>query len=251
MFREVIVCSFFIWCLETSSHHDKDNYIVGGDDGGDGADINDYPYVLSFEYYGSHMCGASIISLDWAVTSAHCVDGVSAHSVQLRAGSSIRESGGFVHMASQLLASPQYDYYTLDYDVAVVKVSSPFVYGAGVQPISLASTEPTVGSEGVVVGWNAQSPGGSIPTGLQAITVVIVDRDTCNTAVPGGITKSMFCAEENDVCVTDSGAGLAVNGQLVGIVSWNTGCGTLDSPGVYANVAFLRSFITDSTGVSR
>jgi hypothetical protein len=43
--------------------------------------------------------------------------------VQFRAGSSIRGSGGTLHPAAQLIVNPLYDYWTLDFDVAVAKVS--------------------------------------------------------------------------------------------------------------------------------
>jgi hypothetical protein len=43
--------------------------------------------------------------------------------VRFRAVSSIRESGGSLHPASQLTANPRYDAYTIDFDVAVAKVN--------------------------------------------------------------------------------------------------------------------------------
>ena len=42
---------------------------------------------------------------------------------RFRAGSSIRESGGTLHSASQIVQNPRYDYYTDDFDIAVVRVS--------------------------------------------------------------------------------------------------------------------------------
>jgi trypsin len=59
-------------------------------------------------------------------------------------------------------------------------------------------------------------------------------------AVPGG---------GKDACNGDSGGPLVVGGQLVGIVSWGLSCALADYPGVYSNVATLKSFITDQTGV--
>jgi hypothetical protein len=48
---------------------------------------------------------------------------VSSSRVQFRAGSSNRETGGSIHPASELVANPDYDYYTIDFDVAVARVS--------------------------------------------------------------------------------------------------------------------------------
>jgi hypothetical protein len=44
-------------------------------------------------------------------------------SSQFRAGSSIRETGGTLHPAAQIIENPLFDYWTLDYDIAVAKVS--------------------------------------------------------------------------------------------------------------------------------
>jgi len=43
-------------------------------------------------------------------------------SLGIRAGSSIRESGGTLHPTSQIVQNPRYDYYTIDFDIAVVRV---------------------------------------------------------------------------------------------------------------------------------
>ncbi|KAJ4451714.1 hypothetical protein ANN_03184, partial [Periplaneta americana] len=203
-----------------------DGRIVGGSD----ADIANYPYQLSFEYNGSHRCGASIISENWVLTAAHCVDGISANNVQFRAGSSIRGSGGSLHRASQLIENPAFDYYTLDSDVAVARVSTPFSYGNGVQPISLATSEPSAGEIATVTGWGTTSSGGSLPSQLQVVSLPIVSRAECNQDYSsyGGITDTMICAAEQqggkDSCQGDSGGPLVVNGKQAGIVSWGVGC---------------------------
>ncbi|XP_021922104.1 trypsin alpha-like [Zootermopsis nevadensis] len=230
-----------------------DGRIVGGED----ADINDYPYQLSFEYSGSHMCGASIISAIWVVTAAHCVDGVSPSYAQFRAGSSIRGTGGSIHPAAELIANPDYDYYTIDFDVAVARVSVAFDFGPGVQPIPLTAAEPYAGHNSVVTGWGTLSSGSSsLPTTLQVVVVPIVSREECNEAyiAYGGVTENMICAAVSgggkDACQGDSGGPLAVDGVLAGLVSWGVGCAEPLYPGVYSNVASLRSFITRETGVN-
>jgi trypsin len=135
------------------------------------------------------------------------------------------------------------------------QVSVPFTYGPGVQPISLASSEPAAGSLAVVSGWGTLSSGGSLPSHLQAVEVFITSPAACNSAyaVYGGITENMICAGVpgggKDACQGDSGGPLVVGGQLVGIVSWGIGCAEADYPGVYSDVTTLRSFVTQETGV--
>lgn len=48
-----------------------DGRIVGGED----ADISEFPHQISLQYYGSHICGGTIIASNRVVTAAHCTDG--------------------------------------------------------------------------------------------------------------------------------------------------------------------------------
>jgi trypsin len=135
------------------------------------------------------------------------------------------------------------------------QVSVPFTYGPGVQPISLTNTEPPAGALSVVSGWGTLSSGGSFPSQLQAVDVYITSRAACNSAYAayGGITENMICAGVTgggkDACQGDSGGPLVVGTQLVGIVSWGIGCALPNYPGVYSNVATIKGFITEQTGV--
>ena len=119
----------------------------------------------------------------------------------------------------------------------------------------MTSTEPPAGSLAVVSGWGALTPGGSLPSQLQAVEVDITPRAACDSAYADydGITQNMICAAVSgggkDACQGDSGGPLVVNGVLVGIVSWGLSCALADYPGVYSNVATLKKFVTEQTGV--
>jgi secreted trypsin-like serine protease len=43
--------------------------------GGSLVSIEERPFQLSLEKFGEFLCGASIISREWAVSSATCLDG--------------------------------------------------------------------------------------------------------------------------------------------------------------------------------
>jgi trypsin len=131
-----------------------------------------------------------------------------------------------------------------------------FTFGTGVQPISLTKQAPAAGGSAVVSGWGTLSSGSSsLPTQLQAVAVNIVSASECNSAYSsyGGITDNMICGAVTgggkDACQGDSGGPLVSGGNLVGIVSWGVGCAEARYPGVYSNVAALRGFVTDETGV--
>ncbi|PSN49652.1 hypothetical protein C0J52_14793 [Blattella germanica] len=228
-------------------------YLSGRIIGGEDTNIEALPYQLSLEILGSHLCGAAIISNEWALTAAHCVNGLSLSDLQFRAGSSIRGSGGSIHRASDIIAHPQYNYSTGEYDIAVVKVSSPFIYGTGIQPIPLTTTEPEAGTIAVASGWGITSVIGSPSYQLQVVELSIVAPTICNMFY-GYLTENMICAGEpqggKDVCWGDTGGPLAVDGKLVGITGLSAGCDEQHYPSVFTNVANLRDFVVSNTGVN-
>ncbi|XP_049788115.1 trypsin alpha-3-like isoform X3 [Schistocerca cancellata] len=217
--------------------------------GGSAVSISQYPWQLYFTI-GNYMCGASIISNTWALSAAHCVDGYSTNQMLLRAGTSTRGSGGTTHnIATGYIHS---SYSDPDYDIAVVQVSNAFSFNSNVQAVSLTSSEPSAGTSVTVTGWGATSSGGSASNTLLAVTVQIIDRNTCNRSY-GYITSRMICAGVTgggkDSCQGDSGGPLVSGSTQVGIVSFGNGCALANYPGVYTNVANLRSWIQQATGV--
>lgn len=82
-------------------------------------------------------------------------------------------------------------------------------------------------------------------------------RDECTADyadVEGGyIDDTMICAGVpeggKDACSGDSGGPLTKNGTLVGIVSLGLVCALSGYPGVYTNVASVREWIRNNTGI--
>jgi trypsin len=105
----------------------------------------------------------------------------------------------------------------------------------------------------VVSGCGTLTPGGPLPTQLQAVEVDITSRAACNSGYTayGGITVNTICVGvsggSKDACQGDCGGPLVVGGQLVGIVSRGLSCALADY--VYSNVATLKNFVTKQTGV--
>ncbi|XP_047098539.1 trypsin delta-like [Schistocerca piceifrons] len=221
--------------------------------GGSSANIANYPWQLSFQYGGSHICGASIISSNWALTAAHCVDGISLSLVSFRAGTSTRGSGGFVRSASSGYMHASYNEDTVDYDVAVVQVSGSLL-GSNAQAVGLASDnyDPPGGLAVTVTGWGATYTDGPSANSLLKVDISILDRNTCRNTFANinTVTDRMVCAGQagKSVCSGDSGGPLVSGSTQVGIVSWGSSrCEA--TPGVFANVGNLRSWIRSASGV--
>ena len=120
----------------------------------------------------------------------------------------------------------------------------------------MTSSEHTAGYFSVVSGWGVLYLGDITPSSqLQAVEVDITSRAACNDAYTAysATTENMICAAvsdgDKDFCSGESGGPLVVGGKLVGIVSWGVGCAMSYFPGVYSNVATLKSFVTEQTGV--
>lgn len=95
--------------------------------------------------YGSHICGASIISKNWALTAAQCVDGwinintifnwiptyincfyhsvKNISSITLLAASNTLNGTGHIHEAAKIVSHPGYDIVYKVNDLALIKVS--------------------------------------------------------------------------------------------------------------------------------
>jgi trypsin len=137
----------------------------------------------------------------------------------------------------------------------LLQVSVPFEYSDSVQPIPMSSLTPPAGTPVVVTGWGRLRTGGTSPTQLQQVQVNVMDYEECDSAYweYGGITARMLCAGVpaggKDACQGDSGGPLVTAGRLSGIVSWGDDCGREGFPGVYTNVAVLKSWVTSVTGV--
>ncbi|KAF2896313.1 hypothetical protein ILUMI_09876 [Ignelater luminosus] len=223
-----------------------DGRIVGGTP----VDIEKFPYQVSLHYLGSHVCGASIISPKYVVTAGHCTFGRIAFSMQVRAGSSLKGSGGELVGVDEFVRHPQYNQRNSDYDIAILILSRELTLGSSI-PLPNDNDEFAPGSKATASGWGALSEGGSSPERLQAVDIAIVSRKECNSVY--NITDRMICAGVleggKDSCQGDSGGPLLCNGVLAGIVSWGNGCARPGYPGVYASVPNLRGFIRRVTGI--
>ena len=60
--------------------------------GGVAASQGDFPFIVSMQRGGSHICGGSLLNANTVLTAAHCAEGQSAGNIKVRAGSLVSDS---------------------------------------------------------------------------------------------------------------------------------------------------------------
>ncbi|XP_058831360.1 trypsin-3-like [Topomyia yanbarensis] len=223
--------------------------IVGGRD----TTIEDHPYQVSLRRSGSHSCGGSILSANVILTAAHCVYYPNAEPSEfsVRAGSTFRNEGGQLVMISEIFVHPNYDDWTLDWDIAVLRLGQALTFGATIQPITLPNKSFQIeqGALASIAGWGGLYYQGPSTNRLQKVAVPIVRNVACRKAYAnfGAILPFHLCAGSAgfDACQGDSGGPLVYKGQVIGIVSWGYGCAFNGYPTVYTRVSEFVDFIEE------
>ncbi|KYN32013.1 Trypsin-7 [Trachymyrmex septentrionalis] len=222
--------------------------------------ITKHPYQVSIHYKDKLTCGGSIISERWILTAAHCVYGEKTLSVfKVRVGSTYYNKGGIlIKDIASVICHEKYLPLTYDYDVALIKLSTPLTFGEYIKPILLAFPLMNIktGTEAIVTGWGKTSTNGTSSKVLQIVTISVTDQEKCRKVYARHrlVTSNMICAGDNegekDTCQGDSGGALVgYNGIQIGIVSWGAQKCASGFPGVYTRVPAIRQWVTEQANV--
>lgn len=229
--------------------------IVGGVE----AEKGELPFQVSLQSAsGSHFCGGSLIKPNWVATAAHCVQGSANMKIVLGLYNQKDLAGTEVFRAKKIVAHPQYNRSTLDYDYALIQLD----HDSSFRPIDLNRVEIDIAATPTNVwtsGWGTTSEGSfALPNILNKVEIPLVTKEACNssTAYNGDITDHMICAGlpegGKDSCQGDSGGPLFVKQTsgdftLIGIVSWGEGCARPNKFGVYSKVNVMTEWFDQTS----
>ncbi|EDW74997.1 uncharacterized protein Dwil_GK15979 [Drosophila willistoni] len=234
-----------------------DGRIVGGEVV---SSVEDFPYQVSVQLNGQHICGGAIIGDHFVLTAAHCFEEPWTEiDYSVRLGTLEHAHGGQLLSLKRIIRHGGYNSQTHDNDLALLLLNAKLNYTEELQALPLGD-ELTIDTRLMVSGWGFQSEEGEegVSPVLRYVDVDHVAMEECRLAyrqvLP--ITRHMICAarEGHDSCQGDSGGPLVGyqpgqrQGKLFGIVSWGLGCANPQYPGVYANVTAFRNWIDAQVG---
>ncbi len=244
---------------------------------GEFASPGDFPWQVALIHdlndpYQTQFCGGTIIDEGWVLTAAHCAP-EDRSPVYVAAGITNLNQvpGAGVSSRANWIVHENYDPSTLNNDIALLKLETPFDLDncSTCEAVALvnSSNESVLMPEGTpayVSGWGNTSTApatednpGDYPVDLMWTTLFVTSCTSGGALYSESqITSNMFCAGVSDYstdsCQGDSGGPLVVRNNegtgfvLAGVVSWGNACAQEGFPGVYTRVSQYSDWISSN-----
>ncbi|KAI9290760.1 trypsin-like serine protease, partial [Neoconidiobolus thromboides FSU 785] len=214
-----------------------------------------YPFMISLDYHGKHVCGGTLLNKNTVVTAAHCINATESdwtisfhrHNMNL---TSLQEHGKDLKILKRI---PHPKYYlgesSINYDIAIYKIEPIKGFNLRLK-LDYNDISSQTGKGLTVLGWGRLYEDGPYSYVLRQVDVPVYDINQCKISYPLLDTGSQFCAGYKEgwknVCQADSGGPiLSFEGEptIVGIVSWGKGCALKDYPAVFTRISTSVDFI--------
>jgi len=233
--------------------------IVGGEE----ATPNQWPWIVALFVDNAWFCGGSLISENWVMTAAHCVDGALYFDI-LAGAHNVRESSephrveitsfnGFTHES--------WDTSDLSNDIALIELPSPITFNDYIKPSCLPAPGNTadVGDMVSVIGWGrpSDSASGISPVLRMVHDIPVMSNRECNSYY-GIVKDGVVCIDTTGgrgSCNGDSGGPLidevsSGKWNQVGVVSFGSTAGCeVGAPAGFTRTEYYLDWISSNAAI--
>ncbi|XP_072043273.1 serine protease 27-like [Amphiura filiformis] len=197
--------------------------IIGGP-----AQDGEWPWQIALMWNNIYVCSAALLTPDWAVTTAQCVNQeASGYSILIGTNNLAEWSPNYQRQpVASVYKHPEYNTRIHDFDVALLRLTDPVEITDYSRTICIPTTDMSfeVGTTCYASGWGSSD---GINEFLQEAQFSITSSNNCE-----GVTSNMLCAdgiESSGACAGDEGGPLVslvdTRWYLVGLTSKTT-CGS-------------------------
>jgi secreted trypsin-like serine protease len=250
-----------------------ESYIIGGVE----ATPCEFPWQLSQQRQGtagwSHSCGATLLSANYALSAAHCVEGAAVNILRVWAGLHDRTATANGRL-SNVLSYKMHESYnvgavTYANDISILTLETPITEALpciGYAKLPTDNLDLFAGRTGTMSGWGRINTDNTLPLNLQKADIGIITTTNCNSllaSVSGArVSDLQICfydsANQMGSCNGDSGGPFNINYPsasdtmmvVAGVTSWGVSSGgscMQTYPSIYTRTSGFLPWIATNT----
>ncbi|KAM9017652.1 serine protease 55-like [Ara ararauna] len=227
------------------------------------ATAGEFPWHVSIQSNGRHVCGGTIISALWILTAAHCFGEEMPPDLTVLVGGTDLSVPLEEHKPDSLIVHEKFDRMTMRNDIALILLSSPIEFSNEKIPVCLPYMHDiNTWQHCWVAGWGTTSAAIVKPTShmMQKAPMKLISRQQCLKSIPQ-LVENMLCAEMEKrrrgawQSQVDSGGPLVcsywntMKWFQVGIVSWEQDWADKPTHEVLLSVYSYRHWIETETAI--
>ncbi|NWI67492.1 PRS55 protease, partial [Todus mexicanus] len=160
------------------------------------AETGEFPWHVSIQSEGKHICGGTIISALWILTAAHCFAENPPPDLTIVGGIDLSlplEE----YEPERLIVHENFDRLSMKNDIALILLRSPIEFNNEKIPICLPFVyEVNTWQHCWVTGWGIKSAAARVPAShmLQKMRMKLISREQCLERILE-LEENMMCAE--------------------------------------------------------